>query len=187
LKCVKTCCPWQDVLWFCSRKAWRSISFLWNISGIGILQSSFNLFPKSTLPNCKIYNANFYWAILPSWLVCQIHFVTLWSSHRQVHVAKSTFPSWELHIAKSTFPSCQLHISPPSQVVNSIAKATVPNCEVHFPFVVCPNELQAAHKKSFFNRVFNAWLFFLGPSMEFGWLSLKIIVNELQFMSEIKV
>lgn len=94
LKCVKTCRPWQDMLSFCSRKAWRSISFLWNIIGTSILQSSFNLFPKSTLPNCKIYNANFllgYFAELTSF--CQIHFVTLWSSHCRVHVAKSTFPS----------------------------------------------------------------------------------------------
>lgn len=107
LKCVKTCHPWQDVLSFCSRKAWRSISFLWNIIGTRILQSSFNLFPKSTLPNCKIYNANFYWAILPSWLVCQIQL-----SHYEVHIVKSMLPSPPSQVVNSTLPS------PPSQVVN---------------------------------------------------------------------
>jgi hypothetical protein len=174
LKCVKTCCPWQDVLSFCSRKSWKSISFLWNIIGTGILQSSFNLFPKSTLPNCKIYNANFYGATLPSWLVCQIHLVTLWSSHCQVHVAKSTFPSCELHIAKST------------------PKLSTPHCQVHLPKLSTPH-CQGNHAK-LWSPLFPLWfvqmsfklptnkVFFIGcsmldifsgPSMEFGWLSLN--------------
>ncbi len=172
LKCMKTCRPWQDVLSFCSKKAWRSISFLWNIIGTRIMQSSFNLFPKSTLRNCKVYNVNFYWAILPSWLVCQIHFVTLWSSHCQVHLPKLWTPHCQVHLPKLSTPHCQ----------GNRAKLWSPLFPLWF--------VQMSFKLPT-NKVFYIWCsmldFFSDPSMEFGWLSLKIIVNELHFVSEIKV
>jgi hypothetical protein len=70
--------------------------------------SSLYLLPDSTLPNGEIH--------VTIWLFCKIDFS--WLSSPLCQVTESTMLNCWVHVAKSTFPSYQFHTT----------KATLPNC-----------------------------------------------------------